>query len=135
VVQNQPTVFVDNNNNGQQDADDIGIRGVKVMLMDSNGDLIGITITNAAGDYFFDALKPGDYFVQIPVQNNFNTGDPLALFRTSSDPTDTNDNQEDADDNGIQTGGSGTLVTSPLINLMAGQEPTNESGQGGNQDA
>ena len=63
-------------------------------------------------------------------------GQPLELFHRSSDPTDTADNQEDGDDNGMQPDGLGTDVSSPVITLSAGDEPTGgaESSQGGDQD-
>ena len=41
----------------------------------------------------------------------------------------------DGDDNGIQAGGVGRPVVSPLITLTAGAEPVAEAAQGGNQDA
>ena len=131
------TVFVDNNNNGIQDlADgDVGIPGVTLELW-MGGELIGTTTTDDNGDYFFGWLAPGDYVVEILADDNMEAGQPLELFHRSSDPTDTADNQEDGDDNGMQPDGLGTDVSSPVITLSAGDEPTGgaESSQGGNQD-
>jgi len=62
-------VFVDNNDNGIQDADDEGIEGVTVEVFSvgpdgipENGDdvLVGTDVTDADGDYFVDGLAPGD---------------------------------------------------------------------------
>jgi len=139
------TVFADLNNNGLQDMGETGIANVVVNLnYDSNadGDFLDAgemsfrtTTTNGSGDYFFDNLPPGDYQVVIPV-GEFGTGEPLENLQNSSTPTDANDNQEDGDDNGTQSGGAGTEVVSPTITLTNDGEPinANEGGQGGNQD-
>jgi len=131
------TVFVDNNNNGIQDGDDgdVGIEGVTVELW-MGGDLVGTTTTDADGNYFFGSLEPGDYIVEILAEGNMGPGEPLENFHRSSDPTDTADNQQDGDDNGIQEGGITTDVSSPVITLSPGDEPTGgaESSQGGDQD-
>ena len=59
------TVFVDNNDNGQQDAGEPGIEGVTVMVFNlgpdgigENGDdeLVGQDVTDGNGDYFVDGL-------------------------------------------------------------------------------
>jgi len=130
------TVFIDNNNNGIQDLgdDDTGIAGVTLELW-RDGALVATTVTDANGDYLFDDLAPGNYIVEIKEDGNFGDADPLAELHLSSEPTDNEDNQQDGDDNGMQVGGSGTEVKSPVIVLSPNDEPTNESAQGGNQDA
>ena len=60
----------------------------------------------------------------------------IVLSPSSSGPTNTNDDGVDSDDNGIQqdTDGDGVtdgVITSPVITLMPGTEPTNEPGEGG----
>ncbi|MEN0048852.1 MAG: T9SS type A sorting domain-containing protein [Bacteroidota bacterium] len=87
------------------------------------------------GDYFFGSLPEGMYQVEIPASNFVTNTDPLFDKPFSSIPTDTNDNGEDNDDNGIQTGGMGAVTVSPVITLTIGGEPQNESGQGGMQDS
>ena len=84
-------------------------------------------VTNADGDYFVGGLEPGDYIVYIPT--------PDADNSISSTPTDTADNQEDGDDNGDQAT-DGAAVTSPVISLVFGDEPTgtDEAGSGGDAD-
>ena len=64
-------VWLDTNKDGIQDAGEPGISGVKVELYKDNGDgipdkttdaLVGFTVTDAAGNYLFSSLQPGDYF-------------------------------------------------------------------------
>ena len=130
------TVFLDPNNNGHQDAGESGIAGVTVEMYSAGpnglvggGDdvLVGTSATDAAGDYFFPGLPPGRYYVRIPV--------PPAAAPISSTPTSISDDQIDGDDNGVQPGGSGTEVLSPVIDLSDNVEPVGEGFQGGNQDA
>ncbi len=120
------TVFIDANDNGIFDDGEEGLEGITVELLDENGDVIDTDVTDADGNYFFDGLSEGDYQIRIP--------NPDDQYPTSSSNTDTNDNGQDNDDNGDQPGGTGTAVTSPVINLAAGQETTNEPGSGGDQD-
>ncbi|WP_026231988.1 SdrD B-like domain-containing protein, partial [Neolewinella persica] len=68
------TVFYDMNNDGMQvGANEIGIAGVTVELYaDIDGDgtpetLVGTTMTNLNGDYFFGNLPDGTYTVVIPT--------------------------------------------------------------------
>jgi uncharacterized repeat protein (TIGR01451 family) len=140
------TVFVDFDNNGLQDFNpvEVGIPGVTMELYDAGPDqligggddvLIATDVTDSNGDYFFGGLYEGKYYVLIPA-TQFGAGMSLASLPLSSVDTDANDNQEDFDDNGAQAGGQGTTVTSPVIMLMAGAEPTGtqEDAQGGTQD-
>jgi|GEM_PF-1893169 len=143
------TIFEDLNNNGLQDDNESGIDSVTVQLFDADGteipvggdgilgtadDGLGGMVTNNNGNYFFGGLTPGDYQVVIP-ESNFDTGGSLDTTPFTSTDIDTADNGEDGDNNGIQAGGTGTVVTSPVITLSALDEPTTEETlQGGNQD-
>ncbi len=160
------TVFVDNNNNAMQDAGDMGIPNVELLIyqvvgaqdgngnaetddvlldVGSDGDLATVSdgmnhITNAQGDYLFQSLPPGDYYIVIP-DAQFGAGEALAINRVSSTDigSTVGDNQTDSDDNGQQAGGAGTAVISSVINLAIGTEPTDvgfnpEDGQGAAQD-
>jgi len=127
------TVFFDPNDNGIQDAGDAGIPGVTVQLFNAGDDpLVDAPLasvqTSGNGDYFFGGLAPGDYFVYIPT--------PPTSATQSSTPTDTADNQQDGDDNGIQAA-DGAPVQSPVITLTPNTEPTDatETFQGNLQDA
>ncbi|MEO0732985.1 MAG: SdrD B-like domain-containing protein [Bacteroidota bacterium] len=154
------TVFTDLNNNGEQDAGEMGIEGVPVQLFAANGievevgpdgilgtadDAPGGMLTDPMGDYFFQDLEEGDYYVQIPatafdmgagaleeipISSNTSSG----LFTGETDPDDNTDN----DDEGFQIGGSGTVVISDTITLTGGGEPTDldrETAQGNMQDS
>ena len=124
------TVFFDGNDNGQQDAGENGIGGVTLELYRA-GQRPGVdaplqvTATDGAGNYLFNGLEPGDYFVYIPV--------PPAAAPIASSVVDTDDNQEDGDSNGIQ-GVLGGAVVSPVINLAYLSEPVNGNGPNDEKD-
>ncbi len=61
------TVWYDSNRNGVQDSGEAGVAGVKVTLLDANGNPVaGATATtDANGHYQFSNLKPGAYSVQF----------------------------------------------------------------------
>ena len=60
------TVWYDTNRNGSQDAGEAGVAGVRVTLLDANGNPVGATVTtDASGHYQFSDLKPGSYSVQF----------------------------------------------------------------------
>ncbi|MEZ4987014.1 MAG: SdrD B-like domain-containing protein [Saprospiraceae bacterium] len=151
------TVFEDNDNDGMQDPGEMGIGMVQVQLFDpgvdgmiGGGDDVEINVgpdgilgtgddaaggmpTSASGDYFFQELPAGNYYVQIGG-TEFGGGEPLEIINISSTPTSTADDETDNDDNGSQSG-AGTVTTSPVIELgEADGEPTAEAGQGGTQD-
>jgi protocatechuate 3,4-dioxygenase beta subunit len=57
-------VYVDGNNDGVRDTGEPGIAGVRVALLDANGQPTGrTTTTDASGFYRFDNLEPGKYGV------------------------------------------------------------------------
>jgi len=131
-------VFVDNNDNGMRDASEPGIEGVAVMVFNTgadgiaeNGDdeQVGSAVTDADGNYFVDGLLPGDYYVKVT---------PDAEFPQSSTDvatTATPDDNDDNDDNGLQPDGEGADVWSNVVTLIGDDEPTGESGEGGDQDS
>ncbi len=140
------TVFEDTDNSGHQDGGEAAIANVDTELWHPGVDgvigggddvLIDTTTTNGTGDYIFANLPVGDYYVVIP-ETNFNTGNALENLASSSYPTVTVDAiTDDGDDHGAQSGGSGTVTTSPLINLSLGAEPidgVDETEQGNLQD-
>lgn len=59
------TVWYDTNRNGVQEAGEGGVAGVKVTLLDANGQAVGSATTDADGHYQFSNLKPGAYSVQF----------------------------------------------------------------------
>jgi hypothetical protein len=63
-------VWLDANANGQQDAGEAGVAGVAVELYacangQPGGSALASTTTDAAGNYGFTGLKPGDYVVKF----------------------------------------------------------------------
>lgn len=70
-------VWVDENNDGYQDAGEPGIPNVLVILTEAGDDnqfgtaddLVYSTYTDTNGGYLFDDLPPGDYRVTIPNSN------------------------------------------------------------------
>lgn len=58
-------VWFDENLNGLQDEDEVGISGIELQLFTPNGELVSTTSTNNAGKYSFDDIESGYYFVSI----------------------------------------------------------------------
>jgi uncharacterized repeat protein (TIGR01451 family) len=129
-------VWIDSDNSGTVNGSEAGIGGVVVNLI-QNGTVIATTTTNGSGYYLFVGLAPGDYSVQI-APSNFASGG--ALFGSTSstgagqeaDPEDGGDSNDNGIDNPDPAANG---ITSGLITLALGGEPTNEtdlgSGTGG----
>lgn len=128
------TVWADKNNDGEQNAGETGIAGVKLNLyVDTNNDnayspgtdvAAGTVNTDSSGNYLFTGLFPGKYVVQVdPV--NFNPGGPLNGLYSSSgnDPAADPDDNVDLDDNGLPLAGFG--VVSQALTLVGGQSGSN----------
>ncbi len=98
-------VWLDTNKDGLQDADEQGVAGVTVTLIDQNGRGVATQQTDADGKYLFDDLDPGSYQVvfERPEGYTFTTRDAEANTQGARD--------SDAD---LATGRSG------LIDLEAG---------------
>ncbi|MBL7727121.1 MAG: carboxypeptidase regulatory-like domain-containing protein, partial [Dinghuibacter sp.] len=116
-------VWYDLNNNGLQDAGELGVQGVSVALLDAAGnavdnDLItpgvqpATATTNALGEYLFTGLQAGEYLVRfgnLPagytvVAKNAGTnrnidsdGNPLAAGTSTTDLVSLSINQERLD--------------------------------------
>ena len=56
-------VWEDLNANGIQDAGEPGVPDVPVELFDGAGNPVASTTTDANGEYLFENLLPGDYYV------------------------------------------------------------------------
>lgn len=121
------TLFYDVDDSGTLDGGETGIPGIQVNLYDVSNTFVVSDTTDATGNYHLTGLSPGNYFIIIQ--------DPPRDATTSSTPSNLNDDQVDNDDNGQQPGGPGAPVISPIISLTAGDEPTGETGPGGDQDA
>ena len=89
-------VWLDDNGNGLQDANEPGIQGVHVNLYDASGNLVGSTTTDPAGDYYFNAgdvtntngfkgIIPGAaYTVRLNDPADYGVGGPLFDLRPAT---------------------------------------------------
>lgn len=59
------TYFVDENQNGIDDAGDSDVADKAVLLIDGNGNEVGSTRTDSSGDYRFNDVPVGDYQVRF----------------------------------------------------------------------
>jgi hypothetical protein len=123
-------VWEDLNYNGVKDASEPGLAGAQVELFTPGADnaiggtganadtKVGTTITTTAtGAYTFSVLDPGTYYVRVT---------PPATHVITGGAPDTEDNGQDNDNNGMQPGGRGTPLYSPVINLAVNAEPTDD---------
>jgi uncharacterized repeat protein (TIGR01451 family) len=71
------TVYIDDNDDGVQEAGDTGISGVQVELhgTDDRGDTVTLnTTTNSSGNYSFATLRPGTYFITVTQPTGYLDG-------------------------------------------------------------
>lgn len=118
------TVFADANNNGTIDAGvETGITGVTVEIFPAGADPlvdtpINTDVTDGNGEYYFEGLPEGDYFIYLPNVETELATTPKSSEITEADP----DDDVDGNDNGIQTV-TGGPVQSGVFTLEAGTEP------------
>ena len=65
------TVWYDGDKDGVQDAVELGFEDVVVDLFESDGTPVGSTVTDENGNYLFDNLVPGDYYVEFGAPEGF----------------------------------------------------------------
>lgn len=129
-------VFMDTNDNGSQDADEPGIDGVVVELVNADGDVIATDTTSGGGYYLFPLvaengdLVEGDYVVRIPASNFDEPTDALWGKWSSTDAADgvidPDDNETDLDDNGVDPAEPFGAVESEIVTLNDLLEPLGE---------
>jgi choice-of-anchor A domain-containing protein/uncharacterized repeat protein (TIGR01451 family) len=70
-------VWLDADKDGIQDSGESGVANVTVKLYDCGDNLISTTTTDASGNYLFDELNPGGYYVkfELPTGYVFTTKD------------------------------------------------------------
>lgn len=111
-------VWEDRNADGTQTAGEPGSPGVTVNLLNSSLTQIATTTTNAAGNYLFSALTPGNYSVQIT---------PPAWIGYLPSPVQTLDpNTNSNTDSNIASTVSPGVYRSGVITLSSGSEPTTD---------
>ena len=87
-------VWADANNNGVKDANETGMPGVTVRLLDVTGtNEVATTTTGADGSYLFGGLVPGTYIVEVAKANwaggGASAGMPAAPASTGRRPDPT----------------------------------------------
>lgn len=64
-------VWLDNNKDGVQDGNEVGVAGITVTLYDNTNTVVAATVTDAYGLYLFDQLNPGTYHVGFTLPTNY----------------------------------------------------------------
>ena len=74
------TLYVDGDENGSMDANEVGLDGAVITLM-QGGTVVATCETGADGTYAFDTVRPGTYRVRVtlPEDTLFATQTPLTL--------------------------------------------------------
>ncbi len=103
-------VWEDLNANGVQDANEPGIDGVTVELFKSDGTIMTTTTANG-GQYSFDNLVPGDYYVQFTLPGGY-------VFSPQNQGDDTLDSDADTT----------TGQTAPTTLIAGENDPTWDAG-------
>jgi hypothetical protein len=116
---------------GIVNGDEMGIGEVEVQLYPGtgvSGTPLKTTTTRAEagaeGCYLFDDLQPGDYIIHIPA-SQFAEGSALHNLTSSSPQGGDTPDDDNVDENGQNTPVNGG-ISSTVINLTVGAEPTNE---------
>ncbi|MCB1210094.1 MAG: hypothetical protein KDK97_12235, partial [Verrucomicrobiales bacterium] len=120
-------VWVDTNNDGIHQAGESGVPNLRMELWKTgdngvaeNGggdDVPGAAdeYTNLNGEYLFHDLPEGSYYVRIP--------EPPVFYPATTVGVVSLDNNVNDDNNGMQPGGPGTPIVSPVVSLIPGDEP------------
>jgi hypothetical protein len=126
-------VWYDVNNNGVQDAGELGVNNVQVALLDGSGNPVNapgtaapyIVRTNGLGEYLFTGLPAGQYqvrFSQIP------SGFTSSTANTANQGQTGDDTDADASFAGTSVLAT-TTATSPVYTLQVGEDnPTVDMG-------
>ena len=76
-------VWIDTNLNGQQDIGEVGEEGLEVRLYNNNDEIIATTFTDSLGEYLFDEIVEGQYYLEFLLSSN-------QFFTDKEKGTDTN---------------------------------------------
>ncbi|MVM40432.1 hypothetical protein GO730_26840 [Spirosoma sp. HMF3257] len=108
-------VWLDTNQNGQQDAGETGVASVTVVLYDATTNaVVSTTLTDGTGDYQFCNLNPGSYYVKFTAP----AGTTFTTPNSGNDATDSD-----------VASTTGTMGTTPVVSLTAGENnPTIDAG-------
>jgi uncharacterized repeat protein (TIGR01451 family) len=89
--------WIDSDRDGVQDSGEAPLPGVTVVLLDSNGDPVAMTTTDADGLYLFTDLVPGDYTVIFTAPAGYNPTTSGAGSDTDVDSDPASDGSVDVD--------------------------------------
>jgi len=93
------TVFFDDDGDGIQDVGESGVAGATVILFDNGGTPIDTLLTDTNGNYLFEDVPPGEYYVEFDASTSATSGAgnfPFAPADQGGDDTA----DSDADANG-----------------------------------
>ncbi|MFZ1705262.1 MAG: SdrD B-like domain-containing protein [Saprospiraceae bacterium] len=71
-------VWLDANANGIQDLGEVGMPNCQVRLYNNSGIMVGNTMTDLSGQYMFDDVQAGDYYVKVTTPTDYVYSPPLA---------------------------------------------------------
>jgi protocatechuate 3,4-dioxygenase beta subunit len=71
-------VWLDANQNGIQDVNEVGIPGIVVRLLRSNGSVLESVTTDVKGDYLFNTLVQGLFQIEVEVPSTYILSTPKA---------------------------------------------------------
>ncbi len=110
-------VWADSNANGIQDAGELGLAAVEVMLLDQNGAMITSTTTNAQGEYIFDGLQPfTTYIVKVETGSNVNNLPPSMANNAAGPQADLIDSD----------GVTGEILNAVSATITTGEDGAND---------
>lgn len=78
-------VWLDQDMNGIQDANEAGVAGVVVNLYNAAGLVILSTVTDGNGNYLFSDLTPGVYYVQFVLSEGYLFSPPGSVVGSDTD--------------------------------------------------
>ncbi|MGB0902300.1 SdrD B-like domain-containing protein [Halocynthiibacter sp.] len=64
-------IWYDTNRNGLQDSGEKGARNIKVELLDARTNVLATVVTDNNGNYTFDDIGEGDYFVRMETPDGY----------------------------------------------------------------
>jgi hypothetical protein len=64
-------VWLDDDRDGVQDPDELGVGGVTVRLFWATGERLGTLLTDANGNYLFEHLQAGNYWVEFELPEGY----------------------------------------------------------------
>ena len=97
-------VWFDANANGFQDGGEVGLSDIVVKLYDAAGAILGTDVTDSNGNYLFEGLVAGDYFIEFILPSDYQFSP--SMVASGSDPGSElgSDNDSNADPTTGRTG-------------------------------